>query len=100
MKKARTLARLANRFGADVAPAFLAALLCQEQRPDLTLRFINDAHLNHNIAYLRACSIYTAIFEKSPEGLFLNEITDIRFYENDLRYRDKGRDGNPINKVF
>ena len=91
---------MANRFGADVAPAFLAALLCQEQRPDLTLRFINDAHLNFIFEDLTACAIYTAIFEKSPEGLFLNEITDIRFYEHDPINRDKGRDGNPINKVF
>ena len=100
MEKARTIARLANRIGGDVAPAFLAGLRCQEQRPDLTLRFINDAHLNHTMAYLTACSIYAAIFEKSPEGLSLNEITDIRFFENDLNNRDKDRDGNPITKVF
>ena len=52
------------------------------------------------MAYLTACSIYTAIFEKSPEGLSLNEITDIRFFENDPKNRDKDRDGNPITKVF
>lgn len=100
MEKARTIARLANRIGADVAPAFLAGLRCQEQRPDLTLRFVNDAHLNHAMAYLTACSIYSAIFEKSPEGLSLNEITDIRFFENDPKNKDKDRDGNPITKVF
>ena len=72
----------------------------QEQRPDLTLRFVNDAHLNHAMAYLTACSIYSAIFEKSPEGLSLNEITDIRFFENDPKNKDKDRDGNPITKVF
>ena len=100
MEKPRTIARLANRIRADVAPAFLAGLRCQEQRPDLTHRFINDAHLNHTMAYLTACSIYTAIFEKSLEGLSLSEITDIRFYENDPKNGDKDRDGYPITKVF
>ena len=100
MEKARTIARLANRIGADVAPAFLAGLRCQEQRPDLTLRFINDAHLNHTMAYLTACTIYAAIFDESPEGLSLNEITDIRFLDNDPKNKDKDRDGNPITKTF
>ena len=100
MEKPRTIARLANRIGADVAPAFLAGLRCQKQRTDLTCRFINDVHLNHNIAYLTACSIYTAIFRESLEGLSLSEITDIRFYENDPKNGDKDRDGYPITKVF
>ena len=47
----------------------------------------------------RTCS-ELAIFEKSPEGLSLNEITDIRFFENDPKNKDKDRDGNPITKVF
>lgn len=100
LEKARTIARLANRIDADVAPAFLAGLRCQEQRPDLTLRFVNDSHLNQTMAYLTACSIYAAIFDKSPVGLSLSEITDIRFFENDPSNRDKDRDGNPITKVF
>jgi hypothetical protein len=100
MEKARTIARLANRIGADVAPAFLAGLRCQEQRPDLTLRFVNDAHLNHTMAYLTACTIYAAIFDESPEGLSLNEITDIRFLDNDPKNKDKDPDGNPITKIF
>lgn len=100
MEKAESIARLANRIDADVAPAFLAALRCQQQRPDLALRFINDGHLNHVMAYLSACSIYAALFEKSPEGLSLNEITDIRFLDDDPKNKDKDRDGNPITRVF
>lgn len=100
MEKAQAIARLANRIDADVAPAFLAAFYCQQERPDLTLRFINDAHLNHTMAYLSACSIYAALFDKSPEGLGLDRITDIRFLDNDPKNRDKDRDGNPITRVF
>jgi hypothetical protein len=100
MKKARAIAKMANRIDADVAPAFLAAHFCQNQRPDITLRFINDAHLNHAMAYLSACSIYAALFDKSPEGLSLDRITDIRFLDNDPKNRDKDRDGNPITRVF
>lgn len=100
MEKARTIADLANRIDADVAPVFLAGLRCQEQRPDLTLRFINDAHLNHTMAYLTACTLYAAIFDESPEGLLFDRITDIRFLDNDPKNRDKDRDGNPITREF
>ncbi|MGY8695007.1 MAG: hypothetical protein ACKVGW_12535 [Verrucomicrobiia bacterium] len=65
MEKAKIIADLANRIDADVAPVFLAGLRCQQQRPDLALRFINDAHLNHTMAYLTACTLYSAIFERA-----------------------------------
>ena len=100
MEKAKIIADLANRIDADVAPVFLAGLRCQQQRPDLALRFINDAHLNHTMAYLTACTLYSAIFEKSPVGLSLDRITDIRFLDNDPKNRDKDRDGNPITRIF
>ncbi len=45
MKKARSIAGLANRMDASVTPMSLVGLRCQTLRPDLTLRFINDAHL-------------------------------------------------------
>ena len=98
MKKAKAIATLANHIDASVAPMSLVALRCQTQRPDLTLRFINDAHLNHTMAYLTACNIYAAIFDRSPEGLAVNSITDIRFLDN--KDKTKDRDGKPITRVF
>jgi hypothetical protein len=100
MKKERSIAKLADQLGSDtgVAPMSLIALKCQTQRPDLTLRFVNDAHLNHTMAYLTGCAIYSAIFKRSPEGLELNEITDTRFFSD--KERDKDRDGNRLTRVF
>lgn len=97
MKKAGEIAALAERIDASVAPMSLVGLRCQTQRPDLTLRFINDAHLNHTMAYLTACSIYAALFDRSPEGLSVDSITDIRFFGDD---KTKDRDGNPITRKF
>jgi hypothetical protein len=76
----------------------LVGLRCQTQRPDLTLRFINDAHLNKAMAYLTACSLYAALFDRTPEGLPIDSITDIRFFNN--KDRTKDRDGNPITRKF
>ena len=76
----------------------LIGLKCQTEHPDFTLRFINDGHLNHTMAYLTGCAIYAAIFKRSPEGLALNEITDTRFFSD--KERDKDRDGNPLTRTF
>ncbi|MCB1123886.1 MAG: hypothetical protein KJT03_20190 [Verrucomicrobiae bacterium] len=97
LDKTRSVIRLANKLEVKAAPMTLVAHRCQTQRPDLTLRFINDAHLNQTLAYLTACTLYAAIFDKSPEGLPVSSVTDIRFFEND---RSKDRDGLPITKVF
>lgn len=97
LKKARSIAELTDAIGADAAPMALVAHRCQAQRPDFTLRFINDAHLNKTLAYLTACTLYAAIFQHSPEGLPVDSITDIRFFGND---RTKDRDGQPITRRF
>ncbi len=97
-EKERSIAALANRIDAQVAPMALVAFRCQSQRPDLTLRFVNDGHLNHTMAYLTASTIYAALFDRSPEGLPIDSITDIRFFEDGDRSKD--RDGNPIRRVF
>jgi hypothetical protein len=98
MNKVRAIARLANQVDAAVAPMSLVGLKCQTQRPDLTLRFINDAHLNQTMAYLTACTLYAAIFDKDPRGLSVDSVTDIRFWQN--KDRTKDRDNKPIKKVF
>ena len=97
LKKTKSIAKLANDIKANAAPMALVAHRCQSQRPDFTLRFINDAHLNKTLAYLSACTIYAAIFEKSPQGLPIDSITDIRFFGND---KTKDRDGKPITRKF
>lgn len=62
------------------------------------MRFVNDSHLNHTMAYLTACSLYAAIFERSPVGLPIDSITDIRYFDNKDKMKD--RDGNPIKRTF
>ncbi len=102
MRKARAIAALADRVEGRAAPMSLVGLRCQTQRPDLTLRFINDAHLNKTMAYLTACTLYAALFDKSPEGLPIDSITDIRYLElKDGSYdKTKDRDGQPIRQTF
>src|SRR6185295_895020 len=52
LAKARCIAALARRIDATVVPMSMVALHCQTVRPDLTLRFVNDGHLNQTMAYL------------------------------------------------
>ncbi|MEM8954161.1 MAG: hypothetical protein AAGD22_08430 [Verrucomicrobiota bacterium] len=99
-EKAKAIAALADQINAHAAPMSLVALRCQTERPDLTLRFINDAHLNHTMAYLTACTLYAALFNESPQGNSVDSVTDIRFLDNDPKNKDKDRDGNPITRTF
>lgn len=100
MAKERTIAALANRIDAAVAPMALVAHRCQTERPDLTLRFINDAHLNQTLSYLTACTLYAAIFDRSPVGLPIDSITDNRHIEDGSNDKTKDRDGQPITRTF
>lgn len=97
LKKARQLAALAARIGAEVVPMALVALRCQATRPDLTLRFVNDTHLNQTMAYLTACTFYGRLFHRSPEGLTFGQVTDNRF---DAQQKDRDRDGGPLTRNF
>jgi len=98
LEKERVIAALANRIGATVVPMALVAHHCQTVRPDLTLRFVNDAHLNQTMAYLPACTFYAALFDRSPEGLSVDTVTDIRYLDD--KHRDQDRDGGPIARTF
>ncbi|MHB1078838.1 MAG: hypothetical protein ACYC67_05505 [Prosthecobacter sp.] len=100
LAKERAIASLAKKIDASVAPMALVALRCQTQRPDLTLRFVNDAHLNQTMAYLTACTLYAALFNQSPVGLPIDSITDTRSFEGERNDRTKDRDGNPITRKF
>jgi len=100
LAKERAIAALAKRIDASVAPMALVALRCQTQRPDLALRFINDAHLNQTMSYLTACTLYAAIFNQSPVGLPIDSVTDIRTMETPTHDKTKDRDGGPITRKF
>lgn len=97
--KAKSIGRLADQLNAKVAPMCYVGLKCQLGKPEITLRFINDAHLNKTMAYLTACTIYSAMFDRSASGLQVDSVTDIRFWNND-RKTGKDRDEKPITKVF
>jgi hypothetical protein len=47
-------------------------------RPDLTLRYVNDAHLNKTMAYLTACTFYGALCARSPQGLSIDTVSDTK----------------------
>ncbi|MCX6910556.1 MAG: hypothetical protein NTY01_21280 [Verrucomicrobia bacterium] len=95
--KEKIIAAMAKRIGATVVPMAMVALHCQTTRPDFTLRFVNDAHLNQTMAYLTACTFYGALFDRSSEGLPLDKVTDTRSSD---KQRDQDRDGGPITRVF
>ena len=99
MEKSKVMAQLARDCDAMIAPMAFVANQCQAGAPEIALRFKNDAHLNQTMAYLTACTMYSALFGKSPEGIEINSVTDIRYWEND-RKTGKDRDGNPIKRVF
>jgi hypothetical protein len=98
LEKAAVIAALARKIDATVVPMSLVALRCQQQRPDLPLRFVNDPHLNQTMAYLTACTFYAALFNRSPEGLAVDAVTDIR--NLDAAHPDQDRDGGPLTKKF
>ena len=99
IEKTKHIAKLADRIDALVAPMSYVALQAQLANPEVTLRFENDAHLNQTMAYLTACTMYAALFDRSPQGIAVDSITDIRYLNNDATTL-KDRDGKPIKKVF
>lgn len=98
IQKARSIAALAQRIDATVVPMSMVALRCQTERPDLTLRFVNDAHLNQTLAYLTACTFYGALFDRSSVGLPIDSVTDIRYLDD--KHKDLDRDGDPLKRTF
>jgi hypothetical protein len=94
MERLRYQAALANELEALVVPLPLAVLKVHQKRPDLTLRYSENFHLNQICAYLVTCCFYSAVFDKSPVGLSMREINSPGF-ENRV-----DPDGNPKNIVF
>jgi hypothetical protein len=98
LQKAESIANLARQIGAYVVPMSMVALRSQTDRPDFTLRYIEDFHPNQTMAYLTACTFYAALFNESPLGLPLDRVKDT----NPLapNQRDLDKDGGPIEKIF
>ena len=96
--KAQIIAGLAKRIDATVVPMSMVALRCQTVRPDLTLRYVNDGHLNQTMGYLTACTFYAALFNRSPEGLPIDTVNE------NMRSKDgkpaQDPDGGPLKRTF
>jgi len=69
----------------------------QTERPDFTLRYVNDIHANQRMTYLTACTFYSALFDKSPEGLTLDRIKSTASLPGDPT---RDLDGKPITMIF
>jgi hypothetical protein len=98
LQKEAVIAALAKRIDAAVAPMSIIALRCQTQRPDLTLRYVNDGHLNQTMGYLTGCAIYAAMFDRSPVGLPIDRVTDTK--PLDPEHKDLDQNGDPLVRKF
>lgn len=97
IEKAKVIAGLAKRLGATAVPMSMVALRCQKDRPDLTLRYVKDSHLNQTMGYLTACTLYAALFNRSPEGLTVDTVNDTAL-KNGKPAEDP--DGGPLKRTF
>ncbi|MCY1019887.1 SGNH/GDSL hydrolase family protein [Pyxidicoccus sp. MSG2] len=60
---------LGRELKATVVPMGPAWLTVREQHPDLALYLADGSHPNPTGTYLAACTLYAALFGRSPEGL-------------------------------
>lgn len=78
----RAALAFAKTTGAIVVPMPLAINLAQASTEPvartLTFCYKNDFHPNQTMAYLTACTLYAAVFNKSPEGLLFNKVTETK----------------------
>lgn len=92
----RILSDFAKKKGALVVPVPLALYRLQKDGAAVTTRYKADPHPNQTCAYLTACLFYAAIFNKSPEGLPLAEVTENKLTEPG----NLDPDGGPATKEF
>ena len=98
LKEVRIAFDLAKKTGALVVPVPLAVYRLQKSGFPMTLRYVNDGHPNQYCAYLTACLFYAAVFNKSPEGLMLSEVTETKIVDSNKPNNDP--DGNPLKRIF
>ncbi len=97
VEKAKAIAALAKRIDAIVVPMSVVAQHCQTVRPDLTLRYVKDGHLNQNMGYLTACTFYAALFHRSPVGLPIDTVNERRMKDGKPALDP---DGGPLKRTF
>lgn len=97
-EKAKAIAALAKQIDAIVVPMSVVALRCQTVRPDLTLRYVKDGHLNQTMGYLTACTFYAALFNRSPEGLPIDTVNENARSKGGTPAQDP--DGEPLKRTF
>jgi hypothetical protein len=111
----RSALAFSKSIDAIVVPVPLAITLAQESAEPvartLTFRYKNDMHPNQTMAYLTACTVYAAVFGKSPEGLLFNKVAENKaqnIHGEVVRVGDNSKavsslvnpDGGPLEKVF
>jgi hypothetical protein len=94
LEETRFLIELAEQTDSLVVPMALVAHRVQTELPEQTLRYVNDGHLNQPMAYLTACTIHGVLFDESPVGLPVNEVTDNR--SKNPAYPGRDADGGPL----
>jgi len=97
LEKERYISNLAKQIDAYVVPMSMVVLQCQLNRPDLTLRYKEDAHPNQTMAYLTAATFYGALFGRSPQGLSLNSVKDTKALPGNSKL---DMNGDPLEKIF
>jgi len=98
LQEVRVAFDLAKKTGALVVPVPLALYRLQKAGTDLTFRYQKDSHPNQYGAYLTACLLYAAVFDKSPEGLALSQVTETN--TSPSKKLARAPDGNPVTRVF
>lgn len=76
----------------------MRCIVSRKAGPRIPLRYKNDGHPNQYGAYLTACLLYAAVFNKSPEGLSLSQVVETKIV--DKKHPNNDPDGNPLQRVF
>jgi hypothetical protein len=54
--------------------------------------------VRNGLSYLTACTFYSALFDRRPEGIPIGTVIDTLY--SDREHRDLDRDGGPITRTF
>lgn len=98
LEKIKIITELAKSINADLVPMSLVAHRCQTQRPDLTMRYIDDFHPNQTMTFLTASTFYAVITGKTPLGLPLDRVRASSYLNEDNK--DLDQNGDPIVRIF
>jgi hypothetical protein len=98
LKECRIAKGLAQKHDGLVVPVPLAIYLAQKDGTEMVFRYVKDFHPNPYCAYLTACLFYSAVYQKSPEGLKLDTVSDTKI--TDKKTPELNPDGGPRKVVF